>query len=137
MINMDMIGRVREGKVIVGGAATGSSFPRLLARMEQPPELELDRSGSAVYGSSDHTSFLTARVPVLFFFSGLHADYHRPTDTWDKIDVPNTLKLLDVIGGIVETLAQEEERPQFVKSVGVHITDAEVKAVPDSADKKD
>ena len=46
------------------------------------------------YGSSDHTSFTTKQVPVLFFFSGLHADYHKPSDTWDKIDAPDAVRLL-------------------------------------------
>ena len=43
-------------------------------------------SEKAGYGSSDHTSFTAKQVPVLFFFSGLHGDYHKPSDTWDKID---------------------------------------------------
>ena len=50
--------------------------------------LKVDFSDTTGYGSSDHTSFTTKQVPVLFFFSGLHADYHKPSDTWDKIDAP-------------------------------------------------
>ena len=50
-------------------------------------------------GSSDHTSFTTKQVPVLFFFSGLHGDYHKPSDTRDKIDAPDAAKLLSGRGG--------------------------------------
>src|ERR1035438_3069554 len=50
--------------------------------------LKVDYSGGPSEGSSDHTSFTAHQVPALFFFSGLHSDYHKPSDTWDKIDAP-------------------------------------------------
>ncbi len=56
--------------------------------------LNMDYSDTSGYGSSDHTSFTTKQVPVLFFFSGLHSDYHKPSDTWDKIDAPGAVKVL-------------------------------------------
>ena len=99
MINMDMIGRMRDGKVYVGGvgdrvdAADKSSMKR-----PRSTRSKVDFSEKAGYGSSDHTSFTTKQVPVLFFFSGLHADYHKPSDTWDKIDAPAASRLL-VAGG--------------------------------------
>ena len=86
MINMDMIGRIRDRKVMVGGAPAGSRFRRILETLGPQYDLDLDLSDTSVYGSSDHTSFKARQVPTLFFFSGLHADYHRPTDTWEKID---------------------------------------------------
>jgi S1-C subfamily serine protease len=52
---------------------------------------------------------------VLFFFSGLHGDYHKPTDTWDKIDAPDAAKLLDMIAEVTTTLREEADRPQFVR----------------------
>ena len=58
----------------------------------------------AGYGSSDHTSFTAKQVPVLFFFSGLHADYHKPSDTWDKIDAPDAVRLLDLVADVTDHL---------------------------------
>jgi hypothetical protein len=84
MINMDMIGRPRNGKIYVGGSATGSNFRSLLDQITPKfTELKVDYSEGPESGSSDHTSFIAKKVPSLFFFSGLHSDYHKPSDTWD------------------------------------------------------
>jgi C-terminal processing protease CtpA/Prc len=77
--------------------------------------LNIDFSDATGYGSSDHTSFTTKQVPVLFFFSGLHADYHRPGDTWDKIDAPDTVKLLVLVSDVTDRLRAEGTRPMFVR----------------------
>ena len=115
MLNMDMIGRIRDGKVYLGGLGTGASFNQLIDDVSKGSTLTLEKSDSGGYGSSDHTSFTTKQVPVLFFFSGLHADYHKPSDTWDKIDAPEAVKLLDVIAAATTRLASDEARPQFVR----------------------
>jgi hypothetical protein len=115
MINLDMIGRVREGKVFVGGSGTGSTLKTLLDETKGNYKLTLDLSEQAGYGSSDHASFTPKGVPVLFFFSGLHADYHKPTDTWDKIDAKQATELLEFVGDVADKLASSAERPQYVK----------------------
>jgi aminopeptidase YwaD len=114
MINMDMIGRVREGKVFIGGVGTGSTLHQLLDQVTPKYGLHIDYS-EAGYGSSDHTSFTTKQVPVLFFFSGLHADYHKPSDTWDKIDAPDAARLLQMIAEVTEDLRESPDRPLFVR----------------------
>lgn len=116
MINMDMIGRIREGKVFLAGSGTGSSFKDLLAEVTPKyPAFKIDLSETAGYGSSDHTSFTTKQVPVLFFFSGLHGDYHKQSDTWDKIDAKDAVELLDLIADVMDRLANGESRPQYVR----------------------
>jgi|HigsolmetaAR201D_1030396.scaffolds.fasta_scaffold07741_3 Predicted aminopeptidases len=120
MINMDMIGRIREGKVYVGGAGTGTSFRQLLDEVRPRYNFTLDLSEQAGYGSSDHTSFTTKQIPILFFFSGLHSDYHRPSDTWDKIESKETSKLLELIAEVAAKLATDEQRPQFVRVAPSH-----------------
>jgi membrane-associated protease RseP (regulator of RpoE activity) len=115
MINLDMIGRVREGKIYVGGVGTGSNLRTTLDPILARYPLHVDYSDSTGYGSSDHTSFTTKQVPVLFFFSGLHGDYHKPSDTWDKIDAPDAAKLLDLIAEVGTTLREEAERPLYVR----------------------
>jgi hypothetical protein len=115
MINMDMIGRIREGKVFLSGSGTGSTFAQLIDDIKPPAPLHFDLSEKGGYGASDHTSFTTAGVPVLFFFSGLHGDYHKPSDTPDKINAADAAKLLDYVGDITTRLANDPGRPQFVR----------------------
>ena len=116
MINMDMIGRIRDGKVFLAGSGTGSTFKAMLGELTPKyADFKVDLSETAGYGSSDHTSFTTKQVPVLFFFSGLHGDYHKPSDTWDKIDSKGAAQLLDLVGDILERLANGTDRPQYVR----------------------
>ena len=115
MINMDMIGRVREGKIYVGGSDTGTTIRAMLDRIVPKHPLKVDYSDTSGYGSSDHTSFTTKGVPVLFFFSGLHGDYHKPSDTWDKIDAPDAVKVLSLVSDTVDNLREAPGRPQFVR----------------------
>jgi hypothetical protein len=115
MINMDMIGRLRDNEVYVGGVNTGSSFKKVLQEANQGPRFTLETSDNGGYGSSDQFSFLPKQIPVLLFFTGLHADYHTPGDTWDKIDAPAGARLTGLIGSVVERLLQAPSRPRFVR----------------------
>jgi Zn-dependent M28 family amino/carboxypeptidase len=114
MINMDMIGRMKEKRVIAGGVASGEGFSQLLNEASKRHQIEIDTSERAVYGSSDHTSFKARMIPVLFFFTGLHSDYHRPSDTWDKIEARNTADLVALIAGVTDQLRRRGDRPRFV-----------------------
>ncbi|MBI1786995.1 MAG: M28 family peptidase [Acidobacteria bacterium] len=116
MINMDMIGRMRDGKVYIGGVGSGNTLKSLLdGILPRYDKLKVDFSETAGYGSSDHTSFTTKQVPVLFFFSGLHADYHKPSDTWDKIDGASAAGLLKLVADVGTHLIETGERPLFVR----------------------
>jgi hypothetical protein len=119
MINLDMIGRIREGKVFLSGVETGSTFAKLLDQVKLSPPLHFDmtgkNSGTNMNDASDHASFVSKQIPVLFFFSGLHADYHKPGDTADKIDAPDAAKLLDYVANLAEHIAASPDRPSFVR----------------------
>ncbi len=112
MLNMDMIGRIKDDKVYIGGVGTGSTLKSVLeqAQKETPFKIEYSAGG---YSSSDHTSFVTKKIPVLFFFSGLHSDYHKPSDTWDKINAPSAARLLDLVGSVAVQLANATDAPAF------------------------
>jgi hypothetical protein len=116
MINMDMIGRIKDKKVMVGGAPAGSGVRAVLDTLGPKYDLDLDLTDATVYGSSDHTSFKARRVPTLFFFTGLHADYHRPTDTWEKIEVQSTVRLLKLIADLAIVVATPSGKPQFAQN---------------------
>lgn len=116
MLNMDMIGRIKDNKVYVGGVGTGSTLHKVLdqAHGDSPLKFELSQGG---YSSSDHTSFVTKRIPVLFFFSGLHSDYHKPSDTWEKINPDSAAVLLNIVARATVELASDSDKPAFVAVV--------------------
>lgn len=119
MLNMDMIGRVSGQKLYIGGTGTGSTFDEILKRVASRYDFHLDFSQQG-YSSSDHTSFLSKGIPSLFFFSGLHGDYHKPSDTWDKINAPASARVVDLVGEIASELAEGGARPQYVKVAEPH-----------------
>ncbi|HEY1678617.1 MAG TPA: M28 family peptidase [Candidatus Sulfotelmatobacter sp.] len=112
MINMDMIGRIKDDKVYIGGVGTGSTFKAVLEQAQKDAPFKIEYSAGG-YASSDHTSFVTKKIPVLFFFSGLHADYHKPSDTWDKINAPSAARLLDLVGNVAIQIANADQAPAF------------------------
>jgi hypothetical protein len=113
MLNMDMIGRIKDQKVYIGGVGTGSTLKAVVEQASEKSGFKIEYSPGG-YSSSDHTSFVAKKIPVLFFFSGLHSDYHKPSDTWEKIDPVAATRLLDVVGATLEQLADAEERPAFI-----------------------
>ncbi len=116
MLNMDMIGRIRDGKVYVNGTSTGSTLDAVVAGVVAPPSLKIDLSESVGYGGSDHISFAAKQVPVVFFFSGLHGDYHKPSDTSDKIDAKDAAALVGYVADIATALENAPARPVFQTS---------------------
>ncbi len=112
MLNMDMIGRIKDDKIYVGGVGTGSTFAGLLKASQNKARLHIEYSLSG-YASSDHTSFVSKKIPVLFFFSGLHSDYHKPSDTWEKINSQAAVRLLALVADVTEQLASAPERSAF------------------------
>ncbi len=114
MINLDMIGRVSKEKLYVGGTGTSPGFQKLVEAANQDLKFDLSLSSSG-YGASDQTSFAAREVPVLFFFSGLHSDYHKPSDTWDKIDAANGARVVELVSNIIGELDRLSEKPQYVR----------------------
>jgi len=114
MLNMDMIGRVRNDQVILSGVGTSPVFADLVKVSAAENGLEV-KSTQSGYGASDHTSFYTRNIPVLFFFSGLHADYHRPSDDWERINAGGAAKVLGMVYTIARRLNAMDARPQFTK----------------------
>jgi hypothetical protein len=114
MINMDMIGRVNGSKLYIGGTGTGSTFEPMLKEITGAYDFKIDFSEDG-FSASDHTSFAAKSIPVLFFFSGLHGDYHKPSDTWDKISGPASAKVVGLVYEVANDLIASEARPKFLK----------------------
>lgn len=105
MLNLDMVGRVRNGDLAVGGRETAAAFESLMTELDEQSPLTLSRMGRVTFGSSDHASFMKKQIPVLFFFSGLHADYHRPTDDADKINYAGIVQAVELGERTLRSLA--------------------------------
>lgn len=114
MLNMDMIGRLRDNKLLVIGSGTAKEWNELLDSVNKPAGFAISRSESG-FGASDHQSFYLHQIPVLFFFTGTHADYHRPSDTADKIDVAGEARVLRLVAACADHIADSSTRPTFQK----------------------
>jgi Zn-dependent M28 family amino/carboxypeptidase len=115
MINMDMVGRLNDSSktITVGGFGTSPSWNEILYGVKKPGfNIKVDSSGT---GPSDHTSFYRKNIPVLFFFTGLHSDYHRPSDDAEKINYTGELQILNFINSIV-IKSQDKGKLSFLKT---------------------
>ena len=129
MINMDMVGRLNEEKSLaIYGVGTSPSFSKVLDPINAD-SLKLVPSESGV-GPSDHTSFYLQDLPVLHFFTGQHADYHKPSDDADKINYEGLVQVVRYISRLVAQLDTEpklaftktkdsSDSPRFTVSMGV------------------
>lgn len=114
MVNLDMVGRLREGQLWVFGTQTSPGFGELARSLAGEIEgLALQPSDSAPAGS-DHTSFLTRGIPSLFFFTGLHAEYHSARDDWPLINFAGERAVLTLAEGLIRAIGDNPERPSFV-----------------------
>jgi hypothetical protein len=154
MVNMDMIGRLKDRKLIVGGVGTSREWPSIIEsenthtamsvtlgadgtmgmvaisdlprpssstassdgrKMPQPNstpdfDLALNQDG---YGPSDHSSFYSKQVPVLFFWTGTHGDYHKPSDTADKINYEGEARIISFVANLVRDIDKSDKRPTY------------------------
>jgi hypothetical protein len=114
MVNLDMVGRLDE-RLFVGGTGTSPVWPDLLERTNRETSrlpLKMWPGGKA---PSDHESFYGHDLPVLFFFTGLHSDYHRPSDDWNTLNYDGHAKVARLAAAIVLDVATRKDRPAFTK----------------------
>lgn len=123
MLNLDMVGKLRDdadtkkGKLDIGGTGTAKNFAELIDKHNEKYNFLIRKSASG-QGPSDHASFYAKNLPVLFFFTGLHPDYHKPSDTAEKINVAGMKKIADMVEEIGLAVATADARPEFQKVAG-------------------
>jgi len=153
MINMDMIGRMKANKLIVGGVGTAQEWRQVIGSTNAPEPMNVTTAGATVaqtsvtttgshavhptaangstvvgmkhwepfdlalsedgYGPSDHSSFYAKQVPVLFFWTGTHEDYHKPSDTAHKIRYEDETRVLSFVAQIVRSVDSNLQRPTY------------------------
>jgi len=113
-LNMDMVGRVRDNQLAVQGVGSSEKWRSILERHNIPAGFSLALSDDP-YLPTDVTSFYLKGIPVLSFFSGAHEDYHRPTDTADKIEYEELQRVARFVKSLIESLAQTPLPPQYAR----------------------
>ena len=113
MINLDMIGRMKNNQLTVGGIGTAELFEKIVDKANKSLQIDLSKSASG-QGPSDHSSFYNKNIPVLFFHTGGHDDYHKPSDDWTKINLEGINRINDLIFNVVENIDSLEDPPEFI-----------------------
>jgi aminopeptidase YwaD len=126
MVNLDMIGRSRDGYLFVGGLNTAEGWKTLVPEVAAPFGFDLELNGGG-RGPSDHQSFYDAGIPVLFCFTAEHADYHTPDDDAEKINVEALTGIARLAYRLVHRLGNGP-RPRFQKD--------DRQAMPDSSERR-
>ena len=111
MINMDMIGRMKDHRLIIDGVGTAKEWRDIIsADTDKSFQLTLNEDG---FCPSDHSSFYAKQLPVLFFWTGTHNDYHKPSDTFDKINYDDEARILEMVARIVNRLDAADKRVTY------------------------
>ncbi len=115
MLNMDMVGRLESGPLIVNGVGTAEEWEQMIAEAAATVGVEV-AFGESGYGPSDHTSFYTGDVPVLHFFTNVHGDYHKPTDDWEQIDGEGLYRVATLVANIAERVVESPTRLTLLRT---------------------
>jgi hypothetical protein len=112
MLNMDMVGRLTDDKLVIQGVDTATEFGPLIDQLTDRYGFKVTKQPGG-FGPSDHASFYPHKVPVMHFFTGTHSDYHRPSDDYDKINLPGMRRVAEMVADAVVQLAELGERPHY------------------------
>lgn len=115
MINMDQVGRLQEEKLLIGGLGSAKTFEPLLDKLKAKHPFTFSKEMSG-FAPSDNASFYKRKIPALWFFTGFHEQYHRPTDRWETLNVPGLARIAALVGDVAGELAAAPGRPEYQKT---------------------
>ncbi|MFP6691874.1 MAG: M20/M25/M40 family metallo-hydrolase [Pirellulales bacterium] len=115
MLNLDMVGRLKDNKLIVHGTGTADEFDPLINRLNAQHAFKIVKKPSG-FGPSDHTSFYSKKIPVLHFFTGGHEDYHKPSDDYEKLNVAGMRRIGSLVSEVALTIADADGRPKYLET---------------------
>jgi hypothetical protein len=137
MLNFDMVGRLRDDRLIVYGAATATEMSEIIARANAVAPLQVTATGDG-FGASDHSSFYAKNLPVLHFFTNVHDDYHKATDDADKVNGTGIARVVALAERITRDIGDRPSPLTFVRAVAAAPTsssragsDAYLGSIPD------
>jgi aminopeptidase YwaD len=138
MMNFDMVGRMKNDRLIVYGVATATELPAVLDSANVAPRLRIAGQGDG-FGPSDHSSFYAKNIPVLHFFTDLHDDYHRASDTPEKINAAGEARVVAYAARVLREIANRPQRLTYVRvaapaqSTSSQASDVYLGSIPDMA----
>ena len=109
MLNLDMVGRLRQNRLSVLGSESAAEWPEVVNAACAAARIDCALGGDG-YGPSDQTPFYGAGVPVLHFFTGAHSDYHKPSDIPERINAAGAAQVAQIVAGVTQAVAGREER---------------------------
>jgi hypothetical protein len=115
MINMDQIGRLQDNKLMVGGLKSAREFLSLIEKLNAKHQFDLTKEPSGT-APTDNAPFFAHRVPVYWFFTGFHEQYHRPTDRVETVNVPGLRRIVALVADVMGEVATMPTRPQYEKT---------------------
>lgn len=115
MLNMDMIGRLQDNKLVIYGIGSSPMWETTIKNLNNSYNFDITYT-QAGFGRSDHSSFYSNNIPAVHFFSGTHTDYHRPSDTYDKINSTDAEKIVKLVYDVTKEIDNEKTRPEFTKA---------------------
>jgi Tol biopolymer transport system component len=141
MLNLDMVGRLRDNRLTVLGVKTAPEWEGLLTPICSSARVSCALSGDG-YGPSDQTSFYATGVPVLHFFTGPHTDYHKPSDTADRINAAGAAQVAQIVAQTSSALSEMPKALTYQKVAAeargdVRSFNASLGTIPDYAGPKD
>jgi hypothetical protein len=117
MINMDMVGRLGRGPLIVYGIGTATEWKAIVNQAAAAHKIPVTLVDDG-YGASDHTSFYLKDIPVLHFFTNVHDDYHKPSDDWERIDRAGLVTVSNIVADVAQQIANKTTTLTLVKGAG-------------------
>jgi Tol biopolymer transport system component len=114
MVNLDMVGDLRNDELVALGVESAPEWKGILEPAAAADHLKLVERGDG-YGPSDQTSFYAKRIPVVHFFTGAHERYHTPEDKWDTLNYEGAAKVTEFTADVVAALAKSESAPKYAR----------------------
>jgi hypothetical protein len=115
MVNMDQVGRLQDDMLLVGGVGSAMTFAGLIDRLNDKHHFQLSRETSGT-APTDNASFNARKIPVLWFFTGFHEHYHRPSDTVETLNVPGLAKIVNLVTDVIGEVATTSSRPEYIRT---------------------
>jgi len=116
MLNFDMIGRMKDNKLQIFGLGSSPVLSNVIDSISSIENIGIVKLQDG-FGPSDHTPFYKKKIPVMHFFTGAHGDYHKPTDTWEKLDYVASARVVDFAESVVRHFASIQQKPAFTEVV--------------------
>ncbi|WP_186767591.1 M20/M25/M40 family metallo-hydrolase [Blastopirellula retiformator] len=113
MLNMDMVGRLTDDKLIISGSGTAQEFDALIDKLNENYKFAVTKDPGG-FGPSDHASFYAKEIPVMHFFTGTHDDYHRPSDDVEKLDIAGIRRIASMLADAAIAIDAMPAPPQYV-----------------------